>query len=203
MDSTQFSLLAALAVLVVVNIVVLAWASFLDRKARSKPQPKIYEIHLEGTKVFSDIDLENIQKVAKEQLAHAAQDAAARLQKSLNNSVDQVAANINDSLSTVLTAEFEKYQVSLSALRDQTIEQFGTIQQELDHRRVELMEHLDREIAEEHAKRVDAFNARLGDVVASYISESLGSQVDLGAQSSYIIKVLEEHKEDIKRDVTT
>lgn len=203
MDATQFSLLAALAVLVVVNLGALAWASYQDRKARAKPQPKVYEIHLEGTKVFSDIDLENIQKIAKEQLADAAKDAAIRLQKSLNNSVDQVAANINDSLSTVLTAEFEKYQVSLSALRDQTIEQFGKIQQDLDHRRLELMEHVEHEVAEEHAKRVEAFNARLGDVVASYIAESLGTQVDLGAQSGYILKVLEEHKEDIKRDITS
>jgi hypothetical protein len=203
LDATQFSLLAALAVLVVVNIIALTWASVQDRKARSKPQPKIYDIHLEGTKVFSDIDLENIQKAAKEQLAHAAQEAASRLQKSLNNSVDQVAANMNDSLSTVLTAEFEKYQVSLSALRDQTIEQFGSIQQELDHRRLELMEHVDRQVAEEHARRVEAFNARLGDVVASYIAESLGSQVDLGAQTGYILEVLEKHKEDIKRDVTS
>ena len=203
MDAVQFSLMAALAVLVAVNLAALVWASYQDRKARAKPQPKIYEIHLEGTKVFSDIELENIQKIAKEQLAHAAKDAAERLQKSLNNSVDQVSSNISDSLSTSLLAEFEKYQVSLSALRDQTIQQFSTIQQDLDKRRLELMEHIDREVAAEHARRVDAFNARLGDVVASYIAESLGDQVDLGAQSAYIIKVLEEHKEDIKRDVTS
>ena len=199
----QLNLLAALVVLVVVNLAALAWASVLDRKARAKPQPKVYEIHLEGTKVFSDVDLEKIQQEAKSQLADAAKVAAERLQKSLNNGVDQVSANINDSLSTSLSAEFEKYQVSLSALRDQSIEQFAHLQQELDHRRTELMEHLEREVAAEHAQRVDAFNAKLGDVVASYIVESLGNNVDLGAQTSYIISVLEQHKDDIKRDLTS
>lgn len=201
MDATQVSLLAAIAVLVAVNLAALGWASYLDRKARSKPQPKIYEIHLEGTKVFNDVDLEAIQKAANEQLTTAAHEAAERLQKSLNNGIDQVAANINDSLATNLTAEFEKYTVTLSGLRDETIRQFGKIQDELNTRRTELMEHVDKQVAEEHARRLEAFNTRLGEVVTSYIAESLGNNVDLGAQSGYILKVLEEHKEDIKRDV--
>jgi hypothetical protein len=181
-DGLQFGFIA---LLVLVNLIALTWASFQDRKARHRPTPKIYEIHLEGTKVFSDVDLAEIQKVAKEQLQSAAQDAAERLQKSLNNSVDQVAANINDTLSTNLTAEFEKYQVSLSALRDQTIDQFSKIQQELDHRRLELVEHLDRQVAGEQEKRLAHFNDRINDVVTSYIAESLGNQVDLGAQTDY------------------
>lgn len=201
MDATQFSLIGALVVMAFINLGALVWASFQDRKARRQPQPKIYEIHLEGTKVFSDVELAEIQKQAKAQLAKTADEAAERLQKSLNNSVDQVAANINESLGTDLRAEFEKYQVSLSALRDQTVGEFTKIQQELDHRKLELMEHLERDIAEERARRVDAFNARLGDVVSSYLAESLGNQVDLGAQTQYIVQVLEEHKEDIKRDV--
>lgn len=198
MDGLQISLVV---LLVLINLAALTWASFQDRKARAKPQPKIYEIHLEGTKVFSDVDLAEIQKAAKEQLHSAAEDAAQRLQKSLNNSVDQVAADINDRLSTDLIAEFEKYQVSLSALRDQTIEQFSKIQSELDHRRLELIEHVDRQVAAEQEKRLAHFNERINDVVTSYITESLGSNVDLGAQTDYILQTLEANKEQIKKDV--
>lgn len=201
MDAVQFSLVAALTVLVVVNIGILAWASYLDRKARGKPQPKIYEMHLEGTKVFSDIDLETIQKQAKEQLTQIAGKAAERLQGSLNNSVDQMSSNISESLGTDLRAEFEKYQVSLAALRDQTVGEFTKIQQELDHRKLELMEHLEKEVAEERERRLEAFNQRMGDVVASYLTEALGNQVDLGAQGTHIIETLEAHKDDIKRDM--
>jgi hypothetical protein len=197
-DGLQFSLVA---LLVLVNLAALTWASFQDKKARAKPQPKIYEIHLEGTKVFSDVDLEEIQRAAKGQLQTIASEAAQRLQKSLNNSVDQVAADINDRLSTDLLAEFEKYQVSLGALRDQTIEQFSKIQTELDHRRLELIEHLDRQVAAEQEKRLSHFDDRINDVVTSYIAESLGSQVDLGAQTDYILQTLEANKEQIKKDV--
>lgn len=190
-----------IVVLVVINMGTLMWASYQDRKARSKPTPKIYDIHLEGTKVFSDVDLAEIQKAAQSQLQSAAAEAAQRLQKSLNNSVDQVAADINDTLSTNLSAEFEKYQVSLSALRDQTIEQFGKIQQELDHKRVELTEHLERQVAAEQEKRLAHFDERINDVVTSYIAESLGNQVDLGAQTDYILGTLEANKEQIKKDI--
>jgi len=190
-----------IAVLVIINLGTLMWASYQDRKARQKPTPKIYDIHLEGTKVFSDVDLAEIQKVAQQQLQHAAEEAAQRLQKSLNNSVDQVAADINDTLSTNLSAEFEKYQVSLGALRDQTIEQFGKIQQELDHKRIELSEHLERQIAAEQEKRLAHFDDRINDVVTSYIAESLGNQVDLGAQTDYILSTLEANKEQIKKDI--
>lgn len=198
MDQLQFSLVA---LLVLVNLGALIWASYQGRKAQQKPAPKIYDIHLEGTKVFSDVDLAEIQEAAKTQLQTAAEDAAQRLQKSLNNSVDQVAADINDTLSTNLSAEFEKYQVSLSALRDQTIEQFSKIQQELDQRRLELSEHLDRQVAEEQEKRLAHFNDRINDVVTSYIAESLGNQVDLGAQTDYILGSLEANKEQIKKDI--
>jgi vacuolar-type H+-ATPase subunit E/Vma4 len=197
-DGVQFGLIT---VLVLVNLFALTWASLQDRKARAKPAPKIYEIHLEGTKVFSDVDLAEIQKAAKDQLHNAAQDAAQRLQKSLNNSVDQVASDISDRLATDLRAEFEKYHVSLSALRDQTIDQFGKIQQDLDHRRLELIEHVDRQVALEQEKRLIRFNERMNDVVTSYIAESLGNQVDLGAQTDYILQTLEANKEQIKRDI--
>lgn len=198
MNELQLGIISAL---VLINLAALTWASFQDRKARQKPAPKIYEIHLEGTKVFSDVDLAAIQKAANEQLQHAAGEAAQRLQKSLNNSVDSVSSNISDSLGTNLTAEFEKYQVSLSALRDQTIGEFSKIQQELDHRKLELMEHLERTVEEEKERRLQHFNDRIGDVVTGYISESLGNQVDLGAQLPYILQTLETHKEQIKKDV--
>jgi hypothetical protein len=41
----------------------------------------------------------------------------------------------------------------------------------------------------------------MNDVVSSYIIESLGNRVDLGAQSAYIFDMLHEHKDEIKRDI--
>jgi hypothetical protein len=47
----------------------------------------------------------------------------------------------------------------------------------------------------------DKFDAKIGDVVSSYISESLGSGVDLGAQMQFILTSLESHKDEIRKDL--
>jgi len=60
---------------------------------------------------------------------------------------------------------------------------------------------MERQLAAENKHLVEKFDTKIGDVVASYISESLGSGVDLGAQMQFIVSNLESHKEDIKKDL--
>ena len=100
-----------------------------------------------------------------------------------------------------LSGEFEKYQVSLQALRDQSIAEFSKLQKELDTRRTQLTEHLDKVIQTEGEKRLGALDSRMNDVISSYLIESLGNQVDLGAQSAYIFETLEKHQDEIKKDI--
>jgi hypothetical protein len=153
LNALELTLMAALGVLVAINIGVLAWASYLNRKTHERPRPNIYEVHLEGAAVFSDVELAEVKKQAKAQLAKAADDAAARLQKSLNTSVDQAAASIHTLLMADLRSEFGKYQVSLAALRDQTVGEFTKMHQELDQRKQELLNELERDIAAERVTR--------------------------------------------------
>jgi hypothetical protein len=60
---------------------------------------------------------------------------------------------------------------------------------------------MEAELASEKKLLADKFDAKMGDVVASYISESLGSGVDLGAQMQFILQSLEAHKADIRKDL--
>lgn len=203
MDSLQFLLIAGIIFMALINAASLIWASYLDHKLRQRPIPKHYDIHIEGTKVFSEIDLSEFQQQAKLQLQQEVQAAAVQLQKSVAQSANQIADNINDMATTNLSQEFQKYQVSLSELQSQTIAELGQLQNEIEQRRAQLFEQMERDIAREREKRMEHFNERINDVVASYLAESLGNKVDLGTQGVYILQVLEEHKEDIKRDVLT
>lgn len=204
MDSLQLTLVAGLVILAVINGVGLAWLSTtFDRRLRQRQltTSKTYDVHVENAKVLTEMDMSEVEKEVREKLIKSGEEAAKRLQQSLTNTVDQITADINDMTSTQLAQEFEKYQVSLQALRDQSITEFNKVQKELDQEKTRLIEHLDKEVAAEREKRMDQFNQRLNDVVASYLTESLGNQVDLGAQSTYIFAALQQHKEDIKRDV--
>lgn len=201
MDSLQLILVLGLIALVVVNAVSLGWAMRLNRQLHSRPQPKVYEVKIDAQEVLADVDMREIERLTKQQLARVAAQASGRFKESLDNAVDQLSIKISDMASTSLSGEFEKYQVSLQALRDQSIQEFSKLQGELDGRRTQLTEHLDRVIQAEGEKRLATLDERLDDVISSYLIESLGNQVDLGAQSAYIFETLHKHKDEIKRDI--
>lgn len=201
MDSLQFILVAGLIAMVGINAASLAWAMRLNRELRSRPAPKVYEVKVDAGKVMAAIDMTTVEELTKKQLNKVANEAGVRFKESLNNAVDSLSVKISDMASNTLSGEFEKYQVSLQALRDQSIEEFSKLQKELDNRRTQLTEHLDKVIQTEGEKRLSALDTRMNDVISSYLIESLGNQVDLGAQSAYIFETLEKHKDEIKKDI--
>jgi len=203
MDSSQLILVTGLIVMAIVNAATLFWAMYLDRRLRGRPVPKHYDVHVEGAKVFSEPDLAEVQKRADAQLLHAVEIASQRLEKSVSDGVDKLAAHVNDVAANSVTQEFDKYQASLRALNNQTVEQSAKIQTDLETQRAELIKQLQQEVLLERERRLAKFNDRINDVVSSYLSETLGNRVDLGSQMPYIFEQLEKHKTDIKRDILT
>ncbi len=104
---------------------------------------------------------------------------------------------------TVIEEELEEYQKTLEQVRATANEAMEKIRAAVDQQRLELKAGMEADLAAERQRLADKFNAKLGDVVSSYIAESLGGGVDLGAQMQYIISSLETHKDDIKKDLTS
>jgi hypothetical protein len=102
---------------------------------------------------------------------------------------------------TVIEEELEAYQKTLEEVRQVATKAMEQIHEAVDHQRVELRQGMETELANEKKLLADKFEAKMGDVVASYISESLGSGVDLGAQMQFILQSLESHKDDIRKDL--
>lgn len=197
MDNLTFVLVIGLIGMGIINAASLIWAGYLDRKLRGKPTPKHYDVHVEGTKVFPEVDRQAVEAKAEALLVDAVEKAAGKLQVSLDKSAADIASHIEAST----TQELEKYHANLEQLSNRSVASFDALQAELAKRRVELFKQLDEEVTVEREKRMETFNAKFNDVVTSYITESLGSQVDLGAEAPYIFEVLNTHKDDIKRDI--
>jgi hypothetical protein len=102
---------------------------------------------------------------------------------------------------TVIEEELEAYQKTLEEVRHAATEAMEQIHQAVEHQRVELHAGMEAELATEKKHLADKFDAKIGDVVSSYISEALGSGVDLGAQMQFILTSLEAHKEEIRKDL--
>jgi len=102
---------------------------------------------------------------------------------------------------TVIEEELEAYQKTLEEVRKVATQAMEQIHQAVEHQRTELRQGMEAELAEEKKRLAEKFETKLGDVVASYIAESLGSGVDLGSQMQFILSSLEAHKEDIRKDL--
>jgi len=198
MDSVQL-LVAGLLVLALINMSVLAWA-FYNEKFRKHHMPAPQQNNPVINTPELNLDLSHVEHTAEQQLQEAVEASKDRLQQSINTSIDKVAARIAQVAETTVNQEFEKYKVTLETLQAQSVQEFSKLQLELHAKQEEMMKNLEVQVAAEMETRMDAFNTHLNDVVASYLAESLGNNVDLGAQSMYIMQSLEQHKEDIKRD---
>jgi hypothetical protein len=102
---------------------------------------------------------------------------------------------------TVIEEELEAYQKTLEEVRHAASEGMEKIRAAVDEQRVELHKNMEADLAAERQRLADRFNDKIGDVVSSYIAESLGGGVDLGAQMQFIVSSLEAHKEDIRKDL--
>lgn len=201
MDTFQVLVFASLLVMASISAISLAWAFYLDGKLRNRPSPKTYDVHVEATKVFSEDDIAMVGKEARAGLRQAVSKSSELLQTSLATTISGLAIKTEEMATITLSQEFEKYQTSFAALREETIKEFNDLQKQLEQRRAELTVELEDQVARDREARTDAFNERIADVVSSYLVEALDKGVDLGAQSKYIIHTLEAHKEDIKKDI--
>lgn len=101
----------------------------------------------------------------------------------------------------VIEEELEAYQKTLEEVRQVAVNAMNQIREAVEHQRIELRQGMEKELATERQHLADKFDAKMGDIIASYISESLGSGVDLGAQMQFILTSLESHKSEIRKDL--
>jgi hypothetical protein len=113
----------------------------------------------------------------------------------------QLSDQVKRLTTTVIEEELDAYQKTLEQVRTAATQAMDQIHQAVEHQRIELRQGMETELANEKKVLVDKFDSKLGDVVASYISEALGSGVDLGAQMQFILTSLEAHKADIRKDL--
>lgn len=119
----------------------------------------------------------------------------------LTSTSKRLSEQVSRLTTTVIEEELEAYQKTLEGVRQTATQAMEQIHQAVEHQRVELRQGMEAELEAEKKILTDKFDAKIGDVVASYISESLGSGVDLGAQMQFILTSLESHKEEIRKDL--
>lgn len=184
-----------------------AYAHFKPHKETSKTPHQTLDVSLpQATK-------EQLMKEAGDKFQTIVDHSADEFQHSLHATAAQLNSQLEHLGGEIVSNEMNRYRLSLDELREQAKAAFATAESEitshqadiekaLDERRKELEAKLTEEIAAEKAKLVHQMDSHLSDAVVSFIIETLGHNVDLGAQTAYLTGVLEENKEQLKKEVT-
>lgn len=117
--------------------------------------------------------------------------------KLFRDNVAQIRASTEGTLASAEEAITKQQSAILQSL--------ATRQAELDKRMVEKQTQLETELQTSFAAQKEQLstelNDKLSDAVNAFLLETLGHEVDLGAQSDYLVGVLEANKEQLVKGV--
>jgi hypothetical protein len=138
--------------------------------------------------------------------------ATLELQTDLKATATQLNQQLGQVGAEVTAAERERYMAMLEEIRRQTETSLKAAEAEIAQHQADLKAKLTEEqtalqakmaesMAAEQAALTKQIDTKLADAVASFLTETLQHNVDLGAQTNYLIATLNEHKDEFKREV--
>jgi exonuclease VII large subunit len=180
-------------------------ATFAIRHARAHFKP----LH-DGEKHPPNADKEvNLPPAVRERLLEKSAEhfqkvlnhAAAELQTDLKATADQLNTQLAKLGSDIISTETAQYHAILEELRTKTQAVVDEAHSSINNNQSELQTKLAEKVKAEQDLLVKQIDTKLADAVVSFLIETLQHDVDLGAQTTYLTKMLEEHKDDFKREV--
>lgn len=105
----------------------------------------------------------------------------------------QIAAKIDD--------EFNGYARAMKDLQELAKESLQKAAGEVEEQRATFSKTLEKDVSEQKAARLEAYEKNMARVIEHYVSQALGDQFDLKAQLPYIISQMEANKKDIIEDM--
>ena len=155
---------------------------------------------------------ERLIKAAEIKLQTVLDHSADQLERSLRETTGRLDRQLERLGSKIISDEMVRYNKALDELQAHTQLSISSAQNEitihqeelkaqLAERQTELNAQLANEMALKKEQLVSELDTKLADAVASFLIETLGHDVDLGAQSAYLTKMLDEHKEEITKGI--
>jgi hypothetical protein len=145
----------------------------------------------------------------KERLAQASQvefqtaisHSADRLLQDLGTTSEEINNLIKRLATDIVSDELVHYRDELAQIHKRVEADMGAVKQEMVGHEAELKAKLAQEMELEKKRLLQQIDTKLADAVGSFLLETLGHNVDLGSQSSYLTAMLEQHKADFIKEV--
>lgn len=160
-------------------------------------------------------ELEALRTENTETLQQATSDIATH-RADLQKKLDQRQAEVEQKLTSeqaALEEKFVQHSAELDGMFQKRQDEYIKWQQNLEvalsarekqyaDRQSALETELEAHMAERREKVIAEFDTKMGDAVVAFLTESLGTNVDLGAQLPYLTATLAEHKEDLLKELS-
>ena len=155
---------------------------------------------------------EQLLKTAQTNFQNVLDHSAVELQRDLKATAIQINRRLDKLGLQMINDEMKLYHSSLEELRKQAEANILKAQTEIDSHQAEIKKQLAKnqaeleakmleEVANEKKALIEQLDTKLADAVASFLTETLGHNVDLGAQNAYLTAMLDEHKKEIIKGV--
>jgi hypothetical protein len=132
--------------------------------------------------------------------------AAADLQHDLAVTADKLNEQLGAVGGTIIQDELKKNQTQLDATSGVVSKKLAAQEAELEASLIksteEMQARLAEELANEKQRLVQLLDTKLADAVASFLVDTLGKEVDLGAQANYLTSMLEAHKAELVKGIS-
>lgn len=166
---------------------------------------------------------QQIMAKAQERYNTVLEQSAATLSENLNATTAELTSTLTEIGSNILEQEIKLFGEKLASLRQSSEHMLdganGTIAKQQADVEAELQQYkakLEQDMAAKMTAREQAMNAdlaaqkqqmvaaldtKLSDAVSAFLTETLGNEVDLGAQTPYLLQTLEERKKELLGEV--
>ena len=164
----------------------------------------------QARKDISDYSSAHQQKL--QQLHEQAGEDAATAQNEISDYVvthqDKLTELYEQTDGTIAQAQtdIENYkqtlQLQLEQLNKKAKTSMTDISDDIDGYKDQLKQDMQAQMKSAQQQLTEQIDAKLADAVSSFLVETLGHNVDLGAQEDYLVKSLEAHKDELRREVS-
>ena len=138
---------------------------------------------------------------AEERYHKAIEQAVGKFSQDLGATSELINDQIKRMSVDIISQELEQYRADIDKLRQEAASTLGQVTTAVAEERQKLEAAMMAEVEAEKQRRLAEFDAKLGEAVSSFLLETLKHNVDLGAQSAYLMATLEEHKAELLAEV--
>jgi hypothetical protein len=144
---------------------------------------------------------ERLTQASEKQFQDILGQSAGKLQQDLGVTTGHINNLVLRLASEIVSKELERYAQDLTKLHEQAETNMGGISQEVAKHEADVKAKITQELETEKQRLLKQIDTKLADAVGSFLVSALGNNVDLGSQNAYLAQLLEEHKDEFKKEV--